>query len=100
MLLQTLLIVSLGITPSLIYLWFRRQVEARAIQQIRSAGTAVPVTSWRQQNMPADAQYVEGVGYLIGDITCKYNAQSSYIRCAINPDGPCENCRYYEPREN
>jgi Family of unknown function (DUF6464) len=33
----------------------------------------------------------------IGDSRCKYNALSPEIRCAVNPDGPCEGCRYFEP---
>lgn len=28
--------------------------------------------------------------------TCKFNAQSRYLRCAVNPCGPCENCGLYE----
>jgi hypothetical protein len=28
----------------------------------------------------------------IGDLNCKYNAKSSFIRCAVNPSGPCEGC--------
>ena len=34
-------------------------------------------------------------GY-IGDITCCHNAKSSFLRCAINPCGPCEGCVDYE----
>jgi hypothetical protein len=33
----------------------------------------------------------------IGDSTCKYNAIDPALRCAINPSGPCEGCRYFEP---
>jgi len=33
--------------------------------------------------------YLEGVGYLIG-ISCQFNARSSYLRCAVNPQGPCQ----------
>jgi Family of unknown function (DUF6464) len=32
----------------------------------------------------------------IGDLTCKYNARSPLIRCAVNPDVECEDCRHYE----
>lgn len=28
----------------------------------------------------------------IGDLSCKFNANSSKLRCAINPSGPCEGC--------
>ena len=31
-------------------------------------------------------------GSPIGDIDCIYNARSSHLRCAVNPDGPCEGC--------
>ncbi|QLE47966.1 hypothetical protein FD724_07430 [Nostoc sp. C057] len=32
----------------------------------------------------------------IGDRTCKYNAGSRMLRCAVNPCGPCEGCNDYE----
>nr|WP_254626003.1 DUF6464 family protein [Nostoc sp. TCL240-02] len=32
----------------------------------------------------------------IGDVTCKWNARSPYIRCAINPSGECQGCKDYE----
>jgi hypothetical protein len=31
----------------------------------------------------------------IGNANCKYNARSPHLRCAINPDGPCEGCPSY-----
>lgn len=34
--------------------------------------------------------------YGIGDTTCKYNAKSPYLRCAVNPDGPCSECNHRE----
>lgn len=35
----------------------------------------------------------------IGDISCRFNAHSPYLRCAVNPSGPCENCSYYDPKK-
>lgn len=32
----------------------------------------------------------------IGDVGCKWNARSPYLRCTINPSGECEGCRDYE----
>jgi hypothetical protein len=32
----------------------------------------------------------------IGDVTCKWNARSPYLRCAINPSGECQGCKDYE----
>ncbi|MBN3993836.1 MAG: hypothetical protein HWQ36_25980 [Nostoc sp. NMS2] len=33
----------------------------------------------------------------IGDLTCINNARSSYLRCTVNPCGPCQGCKDYEP---
>ncbi|MEH1777133.1 DUF6464 family protein [Nostoc sp.] len=32
----------------------------------------------------------------IGDVGCKNNARSPLLRCAVNPSGPCQGCKYYE----
>ena len=32
----------------------------------------------------------------IGNPACQYNALQPYIRCAVNPSGPCEGCRWFE----
>lgn len=45
-----------------------------------------------------ELHYIEGMGYMIGDITCDQNARSPYLRCAINPMGPCDGCREYAPK--
>ncbi|UFP96080.1 DUF6464 family protein [Gloeobacter morelensis] len=37
--------------------------------------------------------------WVIGDPTCRFNARSPLIRCAQNPGGPCDGCRYYEASE-
>ncbi|NJL00022.1 MAG: hypothetical protein HC838_16735 [Spirulinaceae cyanobacterium RM2_2_10] len=29
--------------------------------------------------------------------TCRYNAHSAFLRCAVNPSGPCETCGDYAP---
>nr|WP_206753485.1 DUF6464 family protein [Microcoleus sp. FACHB-831] len=28
--------------------------------------------------------------------TCKYNASSAFLLCAVNPSGPCEECSHYQ----
>ncbi|TVR12869.1 MAG: hypothetical protein EA395_05015 [Phormidium sp. GEM2.Bin31] len=45
---------------------------------------------------PEEMTCVEG-RWLIGDLSCRYNAHSELMRCAINPQGPCAGCRHYEP---
>ncbi|MDZ8055961.1 MAG: DUF6464 family protein [Aulosira sp. ZfuVER01] len=44
---------------------------------------------------PAEKTLVQG-RWVIGDATCCYNAQSEIVRCAVNPSGPCNSCRFYE----
>jgi hypothetical protein len=47
-----------------------------------------------------EESYIEGIGYIIGNVSCRYNARSPYIRCAVNPGGLCEGCREYQDRNN
>ncbi len=35
--------------------------------------------------------------WVIGNPECKYNARSEIIRCAVNPEGSCNGCPYFEP---
>ncbi len=99
--LKTLLVLAIGFLPSLLSLWLMRKTRSRTRSQIRRAAMATP-NGQIQQNIrpdPSDRYYLEGVGYLIGDVSCRFNARSGYLRCAVNPNGPCEGCRYYEQRE-
>lgn len=43
---------------------------------------------------PNEKTWVAG-RWVIGDASCEYNARSELVRCAVNPDGPCEDCRFY-----
>lgn len=38
--------------------------------------------------------------WVIGDVTCLYNARSELLRCAVNPNGSCDRCPLYQPLEN
>ncbi|MEB3182076.1 MAG: DUF6464 family protein [Nostocaceae cyanobacterium] len=100
--LKTLIVFAIGFLPSLYSLWMMRKTQARTRSQLRHASMTSPMVRIRQSTVATSSEryYLEGVGYLIGDISCQYNARSGYIRCAVNPEGPCEGCRYYELREN
>jgi hypothetical protein len=52
----------------------------------------------RLMESEGDLHYVDGMGYMVGDITCDLNARSPYLRCAINPMGPCDGCSAYAPK--
>ncbi|NJK65910.1 MAG: hypothetical protein HC789_04870 [Microcoleus sp. CSU_2_2] len=96
--LTALLIFFLGLTPWLLSLLVMKSSETQARERIAAARLAVANRSLRTQLQTADRTYIEGLGYPIGDITCEYNARSNYIRCAVNPEGPCQDCRYYKAR--
>jgi hypothetical protein len=92
-----LLIVSLGLVPVCISWSFsqrwQRQWQAQVRQrwvQVEHQGQGQPDTN--------DLRYVEGVGYVLGDLSCRFNAISPQLRCAINPLGPCEDCSAYEAK--
>lgn len=106
--LKTILLLFIGFLPSLWSLWVLRKNQQRASARRRQVtlnysqiesyirpfqdDCAEPINE-------GDRYYLEGVGYLIGDISCKFNARSGYVRCAVNPSGPCQHCHHYEPRE-
>lgn len=118
--LRTLLVIAIGFLPSLFSLWVIRKAQWRTRARLRQAASSFtgrrripqPIRTLegdtrsdrlRQDSLGEtlrDRYYLEGVGYLIGDISCQFNARSGYIRCAINPSGPCEGCRFYESHKS
>lgn len=94
--LKILCILAVGLMPPILSVWIMRRTEAQTRAKLRQA---MRVRTQRLYTTPLllDRYYLEGVGYLIGDISCQLNARSGYLRCAVNPEGPCQGCRYYEP---
>ena len=93
----TLFILFLGLTPSLLSLLLMRQADARGQARLQLAIDAFATRRLPLQIQP-DQHYVEGMGYVIGDFTCQFNARSNQIRCAINPSGPCQDCSHYQQK--
>ena len=48
---------------------------------------------------PSERSLVNGQ-WVAGDATCRFNARSAFVRCAVNPAGPCEGCRSYEREQD
>jgi Family of unknown function (DUF6464) len=44
---------------------------------------------------PQERSLLEGK-WVIGDVSCLYNARSELVRCAVLPHGPCANCQLYQ----
>ncbi|NET03025.1 MAG: hypothetical protein F6K61_21260 [Sphaerospermopsis sp. SIO1G1] len=99
--LKIIVLIIIGLLPSLWSLWILRKKQ----RYIRNRNRRIvenytPIREYiRPIESESDYYYLEGVGYLIGDISCKFNARSGYMRCAVNPSGPCGNCRHYESKE-
>ncbi len=95
--LEIILICAIGLIPPLLSFVLLRKMQMRAQARLRNAVQAAERRQiQRLLSLPAEYHYVEGVGALIGDSTCRYNARSTQIRCAVNPSGPCKECPYYE----
>lgn len=96
-------IVMFGIILVILFIvsLFLSYVEERRDRRryVSTADAAHHRRAYKRINRDPEEQYIEGVGYIIGDITCIYNARSPYIRCAVNPGGLCQDCRYYEGKE-
>jgi hypothetical protein len=93
------LIFAVGLTPALVSAFMTvraERAEKRHDQFMPSTGLGQGVMKLLEGDQ--DLHYVDGMGYMIGDITCDLNARSPYLRCAVNPMGPCDGCRAYAPR--
>lgn len=44
---------------------------------------------------PTERSMIDG-RWVLGDSSCRFNARSEILRCAVNPGGPCAGCRYHE----
>ena len=92
-----LLIFVLGLMPPLISAWVSFRTAQQVQRRLGLALEAAPNPSLQAlMERPTDEHYIEGLGYIIGDISCRLNARSPYLRCAVNPFGPCEDCQQYQ----
>jgi hypothetical protein len=95
-----LLIFIVGLTPAVIsaYLSIRAEREAKRCDAPSHYASPLRSGALRLVDGEGDLHYVDGMGYMVGDITCDLNARSPYLRCAVNPMGPCDGCSAYAPR--
>ena len=91
--LDIVIILLLGVVPPILSIWVLHRAQANYRQP---TAIASPIVLSLKALPPVDMVCIEGYGYVIGKVSCKYNARSAYIRCAVNPSGPCQECRHYE----
>ena len=100
---QTILIIFfLGLTPLVLYcLALKKSKQQRWQNRLRRVRSiAVDRRSQRLYCLDSgqDEELEQLHNYFVGELSCRYNARSPYVRCAVNPCGPCENCTDYESR--
>jgi hypothetical protein len=93
-----LLIFVVGLTPAIISAWMSVRADRDEKCGGASASSAFGQGMMKLMDGNTDMHFVEGLGYMMGDITCDLNARSPYLRCAINPMGPCDGCSAYAPK--
>lgn len=54
---------------------------------------------WRRQVVLLRRQRTGEFGPPLGDPSCQFSAQSVWLRCAVNPQGPCQGCIHYLSRD-
>ncbi|MEM1368034.1 MAG: DUF6464 family protein [Cyanobacteria bacterium P01_H01_bin.15] len=81
-------VFSLRLIPQVRRRWQERlaQIRAKHFDPPASSFAITTVTVASEQSA------------LLGDLSCQFNARSPWLRCAVNPSGPCENCRHYQAR--
>ncbi|MEX0268145.1 DUF6464 family protein [Leptolyngbyaceae cyanobacterium UHCC 1019] len=94
---EAIAIFLVGFIPGSLSCVIMRKVQIRMRQRTYTAMVS-PGRRYRPHPYleAMDYCYVEGLGYMLGDITCQFNARSPYLRCTVNPSGPCKECPHYE----
>jgi hypothetical protein len=96
-------VVFLGLTPMVLSIWgihslashprlYRHRRRTRPHE--RWDGLAASTLTWPST---ADSAVWLLPERFCGDTSCRFNAHSPFLRCAVNPEGPCQGCPFYEP---
>jgi Family of unknown function (DUF6464) len=99
--LETGLILTIALLPFLISLLAARRQERQARLRLQTALNAATAQSFQRLHVTLSTNYAPGEtgAYFLGDSTCRFNAQSAFLRCAVNPCGSCPDCSSYEARD-
>jgi deoxyadenosine/deoxycytidine kinase len=96
--LQTLIAIAIVTVLLMTCSWLSYYQRLRARNRRMTIAESNSNRRYKRIARDPEEQYIEGVGYVIGDLSCTYNARSPYIRCAVNPDGLCQDCRHYHQK--
>jgi hypothetical protein len=80
-------LIAIGLVPPLLSIWISLRAHRRVQDQFELAfenAANQRFQPWLTQD--TDSHYVDGLGFVVGDITCQLNARSPYLRCAVKSD--------------
>lgn len=95
---EAICILILGLVPSLLSWIVVHKAKQRLQTRLRQARTVALYRQQRINHLFSTEQALEGSFGLVGDQSCRFNAHSPYLRCAVNPSGPCQDCSHYQSR--
>jgi hypothetical protein len=95
---EPVFIFTVAMIPPVVSVWMMRQAQAEANSRLQQAIENVAIARLVRVDRHEDEppEFDEVLGEVLGDRSCQYNAHSPYIRCAVNPQGPCEGCPHYQ----
>lgn len=97
--LKIVFILILCLIPSLVSWLVIKKAKQRLQNRLRRERARAAIRQQATMEFPPDFEESTVHGHFIGDPSCRYNAHSPYIRCAVNPEGPCKSCPHYEEKE-
>ncbi|MDX2272010.1 MAG: DUF6464 family protein [Cyanobacteriota bacterium] len=67
-----------------------------ALRSLRERAYQRFLQEWRRQVLLMRHHVWESPTPSLGDPSCLFNAHTSFLRCAVNPSGPCQGCPDYQ----
>jgi hypothetical protein len=95
---KVLIVLTFSLFPFAISWVLLSKIKQRWQARFRRVCLMTSYPQMVEQQFEIGEQPRETEQYYLGDLSCRFNANSPYMRCAVNPDGPCEGCRYYESK--
>jgi Family of unknown function (DUF6464) len=96
---EIILIVITSLVPTLVYWVISPRIKQRWQSRLRQARLVTADRYPEDLLTNYHSSDTEFARYFVGNTNCQFNAHSPYIRCAINPSGPCEDCSHYKAKD-
>jgi hypothetical protein len=100
--LAIMLIFLMAVAPLLIFIGAMHYIAVHpGVYRYRDRAPSIP-RRWALADRRIVTEHWVSLNWLdpsgfVGDTSCRFNAHSAFLRCAVNPAGPCQNCSCYEP---